>query len=265
VGRECGALTSALHWFETDLFILEENLVGLMAVNRDLVGQAERWDRSDRTVLDMDSSESPVHGQQEGSAYNGHFETVCYHPLFLFSDQRDCLAAKLRPGNVSSAGDWDELLAPEIERQQAQGKRVAFRADAAFARPAIYEALKARGVGHAILIPANKNLELAIEDLLLWSPGRPSRKPLIRYKSFHYQAGGWTTPRRVVAKVEHHVGELFPRVGFISRISRSPIGPSCGSTTSAARPSNGSRRGSKRRTGRDCPVIGSGRTRSGCS
>ena len=209
------ALTSTLHWFETDLLALEENLVGLMAVNRDLLGQAETWDRSDRTVLDMDSSESPVHGQQEGSAYNGHFETVCYHPLFLFSDQGDCLAARLRPGNVSSADDWDELLVPEIERQQAQGRRVAFRADAAFARPAIYEALEARGVGYAIRIPANKNLELAIEDILLRSPGRPSRKPLIRYKSFHYQADSWTTPRRVVAKVEHHIGELFPRVGFI--------------------------------------------------
>ena len=54
-----------------------------------------------------------------------------------------------------------------------------------------------------------------IEDLLFRSPGRPSLKPLIRYKSFQYQADSWTTPRRVVAKVEHHVGELFPRVGFI--------------------------------------------------
>ena len=117
-----------------------------MAVNRDLIGQAETCDRADRVVLDMDSSESPVHGQQEGSAYNGHFESVCYHPLFLFNDDGDCLAAKLRPGNVSSADDWDELLVPEIDRQQAQGRRVAFRADAAFARPAIYEALEARGV-----------------------------------------------------------------------------------------------------------------------
>jgi len=71
----------------------EENLVGLMAVNRDVIGQAETMDRSDRVVLDMDSSESPVHGQQKGSAYNGHFETVCYHPLFLFNDHGDCLAA----------------------------------------------------------------------------------------------------------------------------------------------------------------------------
>ena len=137
---------STVHWFETELLTHEENLVGLMAVNRDLIGQAETMDRSDRTVLDMDSSESPVHGQQEGSAYNGHFETVCYHPLFLFNDHGDCLAAKLRPGNVSSADDWEELLVPEIDRQQAMGHRVAFRADAAFARPAIYEALETRGV-----------------------------------------------------------------------------------------------------------------------
>ncbi len=71
------ALTSTLHWFETELLTCEENLVGLMAVNRDMIGQAETFDRSARIVLDMDSSESPVHGQQEGSAYNGHFETVC--------------------------------------------------------------------------------------------------------------------------------------------------------------------------------------------
>ena len=54
-------------------------------------------------MLDMDSTKSPVHGQQAGSAYNGHFESVCYHPLLLFNQHGDCLAAKLRAGNVSSA------------------------------------------------------------------------------------------------------------------------------------------------------------------
>jgi hypothetical protein len=193
-----------------------------MAVNRDVIGHAETWNQSDRTVLDMDSSESAVHGQQEDSAYNGHFESVCYHPLFLFNDHGDCLAAKLRPGNVSSADDWEELPVPEIDRQQAEGRRVVFRADAAFARPAIYEALETRNVGYAIRIQANKNLELAIEDLLFRSPGRPSRKPLIRYKSFNYQADSWTTRRRVVAKVEHHVGELIPTRRIHRHESRAP-------------------------------------------
>ena len=186
-----------------------------MAVNRELVAQSEATDHSDRVVLDMDSTESPVHGQQKGSAYNGHFGSVCYHLLLLFNQHGDCLAAKLRAGNVSSADNWEELLLPEIERQQAEGKRVTFLADAAFAKPEIYEALEDRGVDYVIRIPANKNLELEIEDILFRPPGRPSRKPLVRYKSFHYQAASWSKSRRIVAKVEHHPGELFPRVGFI--------------------------------------------------
>ena len=93
-------------------------------------------------MLDMDSTEIPVYGQQEQSAYNGHFESTCYHPLLLFNREGDCLAAKLRPGNVHSADDWEELLLPEIERQQKLGKEVVFRADAAFAKPEIYEALE---------------------------------------------------------------------------------------------------------------------------
>ena len=210
-----GALTSTLHWFETALLTRAENLLGLMAMNRELLARAALATRAGRVVLDMDSSESPVHGAQEGSAYNGHFATVCYHPLFLFNDQGDCLAASLRPGNVPSADDWDGLLVPEIDRQQAAGRRVAFRADASFARPAIYEGLERRDVAYAIRMPANKNLELAVEDILFRPPGRPSCRPLVRYKSFRYQAKSWTTPRRIVAKVEHHRGELFPRVGFI--------------------------------------------------
>ena len=77
------ALTSTLHGFETEMLASEENLLGLMALNRELVGQAEAFDDSERVVLDMDSTESPVHGQQEGSAYNGHFESVCYQPLLF--------------------------------------------------------------------------------------------------------------------------------------------------------------------------------------
>jgi Transposase DDE domain group 1 len=97
-------------------------------------------------VLDMDSTEIPVYGHQEQSAYNGHFESTCYHSLLLFNDQGDCVAAKLRPGNVHSADGWEELLLPEIDRQQALDKEVAFRRDAAFARSEIYEAHEARQV-----------------------------------------------------------------------------------------------------------------------
>ena len=156
-----------------------------------------------------------MYGQQENSAYNGHFESTCYHPLLLFNREGDCLAAKLRPGNVHSADDWEELLLPEIERQQKLGKEVVFRADAAFAKPEIYEALEERGVKYAIRIPSNENLERDIAELLRRPVGRPSHKPVVWYKGFLYQAASWKTARRVVAKVEFHFGELFPRVGFI--------------------------------------------------
>src|SRR5438105_11268030 len=92
--------------------------------------RVEAMESSRRVVLDLDSTEIPVYGGQEQSAYNGYFESTCYHPLLLFNREGDCLAAKLRPGNVHSAADWDQVLLPEIERQQKQGKDVVVRADA---------------------------------------------------------------------------------------------------------------------------------------
>jgi hypothetical protein len=209
------ALTSRLQSFETDMLAKEENFAGLARLNRELIGKAETIGSLYRTVLDMDSTEIPVYGEQEQSAYNGHFESTCFHPLLLFNRDGDCLAAKLRAGNVHSAEGWEELLLPEIEHQLRMGKEVAFRADAAFAKPEIYEALEERGVKYAIRIPSNDNLERDIAELVPRPVGRPSVKPLVEYKGFLYQAVGWKTARRVVAKVEHHPGELYPRVGFI--------------------------------------------------
>jgi len=209
------ALTSRVHSFETELLTQGENLTGLAAINRELLARVEAMESSRRVVLDIDSTEIPVYGQQEQSAYNGHFEGTCYHPLLLFNRDGDCLAVKLRPGNVHSAEHWDDVLLPEIERQQKQGRDVVVRADAAFAKPELYEALETRGVKYAIRIPSNDILEREVAELLPRSVGRPSHKPVVRYKSFRYQAASWTTMRRVVAKVEFHCEELFPRVGFI--------------------------------------------------
>ena len=174
------ALTSRLQSFETELLTQRENLVGLAQISRDLIAKAEFIDSAHRVVLDMDSTEVPVYGRQEQSAYNGHFESTCYHPLLLFNGEGDCLAVKLRPGNVHSAEGWEELLLPEIERQQAQGKQVAFRADAAFAKPEIYQALEKRDVKYAIRLPANDNLEREVAKLLTRPVGRPSYKPVVR-------------------------------------------------------------------------------------
>jgi hypothetical protein len=76
------ALTSTLHWFETDVLTEERNYQGLARLNTALIQHVAARSTNQRVTLDIDSSESPVHGAQEQSAYNGHFESVCYHLLF---------------------------------------------------------------------------------------------------------------------------------------------------------------------------------------
>jgi len=90
-----------------------------------------------------------------------------------------------------------------------------FRGDAAFAKPGLYEYLEAAGYLYAIRLPTNDVLHREIEPLWTRPVGRPSNKPVVWYHNFVYQAESWDKPRRVVAKIEYHKGELFPRVGFI--------------------------------------------------
>jgi len=217
VGRRAlekqAASTNTLNRFETEVLVTEANLRGLNQLNAEWVGQAMMRTRHQRIILDMDSSESPVYGEQEGAAYNGHFQCVCYHPLFCFNQFGDCEGAMLRPGNVHSAERWREILEPIVERYQK--RRLLFRADAAFAKPEVYEYLEPRHISYAIRLPANEVLQEHIKHLLKRPVGRPPKKPIVWYHDFQYQAGSWDRPRRVVAKVEWHRGELFPRVGFI--------------------------------------------------
>ncbi len=119
VGRQAlekqAASTNTLSRFETEVLVTGENLGGLEQLNGEWVDRAMMRTRHQRIILDMDSSESPVYGEQEGAAYNGHFETVCYHPLFCFNQFGDCEGAMLRPGNVHSAEHWREVLEPIME------------------------------------------------------------------------------------------------------------------------------------------------------
>src|SRR5438552_3710194 len=209
------ASASQMGRFETEWLARPENLAALA----DLPGQwvdAVHQRRPPRTiVLDMDSSESPTYGEQEGSAYNGHFGCTCYHPLFVFNQLGDLERCALRPGNVHSADGWRAVLEPVVARYRGTVKRLYFRGDAAFANPEIYESLGAEGIGHSIWLPANTVLQASLGYLLKRPVGRPPQEVRRYYASFHHQAGSWKKPRRVVAKVEWHPGELYPRVGFI--------------------------------------------------
>ena len=201
--------------FETKMLSVEDNLQALSEVNGRWVERALQKTTHRRIILDMDSSASPVHGEQEASAYNGHFGCTCYHPLFCFNQFGDCEGSLLRPGNVHSADRWKELLEPIVARYERKTVRKYFRGDAAFAKPEIYEYLEEKGFLYAIRLPANQVLQEKIEHLLTRPVGRPPRKPVVWFADFKYQAASWDRPRRVIAKVEWHRGELFPRVGFI--------------------------------------------------
>src|SRR5271166_1766807 len=213
--EHAAASTSQMARFETEVLTQPRNLAALANASGEWIDQLRDRRRLREVVLDMDSSVSETYGEQEGTAYNGHFGCTCYHPLFCFNQFGDVEGTLLREGNVHSAEDWQAVLEPIVARYHAKNLRRYFRADAAFAQPELYEYLEAEGFEYAIRLPGNDVLQREIEPLLTRPVGRPSNAPLVRYADFSYQAQSWNRSRRVVAKVEWHKNELFPRVGFI--------------------------------------------------
>lgn len=203
------ASTSQMGRFETEILKALMNLPGMW------LDRVRERRAPDKLILDLDSSVSETYGRQEGSAYNGHFECTCYHPIFCFNHLGDLERVLLRNGNVASADEWRAVLEPVVARYCDQDIRKYFRGDAAFAIPELYVFLEAEHYGYAIRLKSNAVLERQIQHLRTRPVGRPPKKPVVRYHDFMYQAASWDQARRVVAKVEWHQGELFPRVGFI--------------------------------------------------
>ena len=219
------ASASQMGRFETKWLCRPENLAALADLPGQWIDKVHRRRAPKTIMLDMDSSESPTYGEQEGSAYNGHFACTCYHPLFVFNQFGDVERCVLRPGNVHSADGWRAVLEPVIARYRGIVKHLYFRGDAAFANPEVYEFLEAEGASYAIRLPANQVLQDKIGHLLKRPVGRPPHEVRRYYASFRYQAQSWNKPRHVVAKVEWHPGELYPRVGFIvTNLARSAEG-----------------------------------------
>ena len=209
------ASTSEVGRFETETLSTKNNVTALMDLSGDWIDKVHQRKPPKRLILDMDSSVSETYGQQEGSAYNGHFGCTCYHPLFLFNQDGDLERAMLRRGNRASAKFWRRVLLPVVARYRHLDIPKFFRGDAAFARPALYRLLEQEDYQYAIRIPANDVLEREIVPLLKRPVGRPPKKPIVLYAGFLYRAASWGEHRRVVAKVEWHCEELYPRVGFI--------------------------------------------------
>jgi Transposase DDE domain group 1 len=212
---EEAASASQMGRFETEVLTQEANLSALADLSGHWIDAVHVRRPVKVVVLDMDSSVSPTYGEQEGSAYNGHFGCTCYHPLFVFNQFGDLERCALRPGNVHSAESWRAVLEPVVVRYRGRVKRHYFRADAAFASPEVYSFLEAEGFRYAIRLPANAVLQRRIAHLLKRPVGRPPHEVRRFYASFRYRAATWDRSRRVVAKVEWHPGELYPRIGFV--------------------------------------------------
>ena len=104
------ASTSQMGRFETQALASDENFAALTDLTGIWIDRVHDRRPPKMIILDMDSSVSPTHGEQEGTAYNGHFGCTCYHPLFLFNQFGDLERCSLRPGNVHSADGWRGVL-----------------------------------------------------------------------------------------------------------------------------------------------------------
>jgi hypothetical protein len=105
-----GASTSQMGRFETEILTAKRNRKALMNLPGMWIDRVHERCALDKLILDLDSSVSETYGRQEGSAYNGHFECTCYHPIFCFNHLGDLERALLRNGNVASADDWSRCL-----------------------------------------------------------------------------------------------------------------------------------------------------------
>ena len=141
-----GASTSQMGRFETELLANDENLAALADLSGVWIDRVHARKLPRMIVLDMDSSVSPTHGDQEGTAYNGHFGGTCYHPLFVFNQFGYLERCGLRPGTVHSAHEWRDVLEPVVARYRNRTLRRYFRGDAAFALTRSLRVSRSRGL-----------------------------------------------------------------------------------------------------------------------
>jgi len=223
-GKKLGAGQSALSRLENDILGNAESMSALNeAVLRSADALIQRKDKY-RFILDVDSTEDPAHGKQEGCEYNGHFGKSCFHPIVAFTGDGDCLAAELRPGNVHSADGVLDFIKPIVKRYREGFTLFWLRGDAAFAQPDVYEYCEREHLTYFIRLPMNDSLKKIMEPELKSRPvGRPPKSGVkVQHIEFYYRAGSWKKRRRVVCKIEWHNDELFPRVGFIVTNSTQP-------------------------------------------
>ena len=184
------ASQSLLSRFENEILGNRQGLQALDSVLERSIDPLLKREGKARLILDLDSSEDPAHGRQEGVNYNGHFRKNCYHPLFCFTSSGICLAGKLREGNVHSAHGALEMLSPIVERYQKHFKQFWLRGDAAFAKPELYAYCEAKRMTYFIRLKSNNTLKNLIEPHLERPTGNLLKSGIEeKFIDLSYQAG----------------------------------------------------------------------------
>jgi Transposase DDE domain group 1 len=166
-------------------------------------------------ILDLDATDDPVHGNQEGRFFHGYYDCYCYLPLYIFCG-RHLLAAKLRPASMGAAAGVVKEVARIVAhiRQRWPSTRILLRADSGFAGDALMAWCEANGVHFLFGLQQNVRLVAEITSELAQAEAKSRRtgKPARYFKEFRWNTRrGWSCARRVVAKAEFTDGEANPR------------------------------------------------------
>jgi len=157
-------------------------------------------------ILDVDATDDPVHGQQEGRFFHGYYGHYCYLPLYIFCGDFP-LCARLRTSNIDGAAGTLDELEPIVERLREQwpGVRLIMRGDSGFARNYIMDWCEANGVDYVLGMARNKRLQRRLRRTMKkakrrsLATGRSSKL----FRSFSYRTrSSWSRPRRIIGKAE---------------------------------------------------------------
>jgi hypothetical protein len=166
-------------------------------------------------ILDLDATDDPLHGQQEGRFFHGYYDCYCYLPLYIFCGPH-LLAAKLRRANIDAAAGAVEEVARIVAQIRARWPRVRIllRADSGFARAALMGWCEANDVDYLLGLAKNKRLlaEIANELAAVEEDSKASDQPARRFTEFQWSTrNSWSRQRRVIAKAEWTAGAANPR------------------------------------------------------
>jgi hypothetical protein len=166
-------------------------------------------------IIDLDATDDPLHGHQEGRFFHGYYDCYCYLPLYVFCG-RHLLAAKLRPANIDAAAGTVEEIARLVGQIRAEWPhaRIILRADSGFARDALMGWCEANAVDYIFGLARNVRLTATIEAELAEAQeeSQQSGRPARRFKDFTWSTRkSWSRERRVIAKAEWTKGEANPR------------------------------------------------------